>query len=319
MQALRVILRTSPAVIRAWLPALVDRVLPLDPDPAGWGQPQLSPDAFVTDLTLRPQSGLPVEIADAGGFLIGLEVAYGAPDGRLQPMGPVVAFLVVPRDPERTEVRIFFPLGITNASHRRVVAELEAAWPGARIRGDELPSWAFSDFDRRALFAAVATGGPLPPGAPLPRRRGDPPPWRDAAVREGRPSAAPPDAVAFALPASSEDAPSAAVDDAPTTTDVAGQAAMRTEPSDEIIWRRGRFPNKAVFRRDVGEAVRAVAKHWRPSAAKVAAQITAWADEAKRTGTRPGYHGTSARAIRMALKAFGYRHWDDVVADLREP
>jgi hypothetical protein len=175
MLDLRMVLPVSPPIIRAWLISLVDRIIPLDPDPSALGQPQIAPHSFATDATLRRQP-TPAEIEDTGGFSVGLEMAISAGDGEVQPVGPVVVFLVVPMGIERSEFRIFFPLGITIESRQRLVNVLSWAWPGEAIHGDQVPWWAFRDFNRRALFEAIATQGPLPPGAP-PRRPGAPP-WR---------------------------------------------------------------------------------------------------------------------------------------------
>jgi hypothetical protein len=190
MFELRVILPASPIMIRAWLTGLVDRVIPLEPDPAGWGQAQMSPQGFLTDSTLRRQP-IPPEIEAAGGLGVGLEMAAHGRNGLLQPMGPVVVFLIVPMGQERSEVRIYFPLGITRESHTRLVEEFRSSWPGEIIQGDERPWWAGRDFDRRALFQAIATGGPPPSGAPAQRRLEDPLPWRDKPTQELRPGGDP--------------------------------------------------------------------------------------------------------------------------------
>src|SRR4051812_29367660 len=164
---LRAILPATPAMIRAYLIGFVDRVMPINPDPAGWGQPQISPMAFSTDATLRPQT-VPLEIEAAGGFAVGLEMAKNLGGGRVQPVGPVIVFIVVPLGHERSELRIVFPLGETEDSRRRVLEELKQAWPGEAIYRDQAPWWLFQEFDRRALSKAIATGDSPPPGAPLP-------------------------------------------------------------------------------------------------------------------------------------------------------
>jgi hypothetical protein len=174
---LRVVLPASPTEIRGWLPGFARRILPLDPDPAAFGQPQMSPRAFMTDTTLRPLAVLP-EIEAAGGFGVGLEVALPCGDDEVQPVGPVVVFVVVPMGAAQSEVQVFFPLGLAHESRPQVPAELRKSWPGVEILTDYMPRWVVKDLDRRALFHAIATRGPMPPGAPrrVPRT---PLPWRD--------------------------------------------------------------------------------------------------------------------------------------------
>ena len=92
-------------------------------------------------------------------------------------MGPVVVFVVVPMGVDRSEVRVFFPLGLEYDSRQRVPTEFRRSWPGIEILPDHMPMWVVNDFDRRALFEAIATRGPLPPGAP-PRVPQTPLPWR---------------------------------------------------------------------------------------------------------------------------------------------
>ena len=173
---LRVVLAASPAMIRAWLFGFVDRALPIHPDPAGWGQPHMSRDGFITDATMRPQP-VPAEIEAAGGFCVGLDMAYGVGNGLVQPMGPVIVFMVLPVGHQRSEVRIFFPLGTDMESRQRVIEVLKATWPEAEIYGDYMPWWGFQNFNLRALFEALATGAPPPPDAPPRRPRALP--WRD--------------------------------------------------------------------------------------------------------------------------------------------
>jgi hypothetical protein len=177
MFELRGMLPASPIVIRGWLSGFAERILPLYPDPQGWGQPQMSTDPFITDVTLRPLA-VPPEIEAAGGFGVGLEMAFGVGNGDVQPMGPVVVFVVVPMGADRSELRVFFPLGLAYESRHRVPEELKRSWPGIEILPDHMPLWVYRDFDRRALFEAIATRGWLPPGAP-PRRPLHPLPWRD--------------------------------------------------------------------------------------------------------------------------------------------
>jgi hypothetical protein len=129
---LRIVVPSSPAMIRAWLIGLCHRILPIDPDPYGSGQPELSSTAFRTDTTLRPQEILP-EIRDVGGLSVGLEAAFPVGDDQLQPVGPVIAFVVTPIGQDRSEVQIFFPLGLAydgrHAMRRRIATEFERAWP----------------------------------------------------------------------------------------------------------------------------------------------------------------------------------------------
>jgi hypothetical protein len=179
---LRVILPATPSMIRAWLMSLVDQVLPIDPDPAGWGQPQLSAHGFSTDVTLRPQWA-PPEVEAAGGICVGLEMAFSVGNDELQPMGPGMVILVVPMGRERSEFRMFFPLGITQESRRRVYDAMKSAWPSESFFRDDIPFWMVRDFDRRKLFEAIATRGTPPPGAPPRRRRDDPLPWRSAPIQ----------------------------------------------------------------------------------------------------------------------------------------
>jgi len=176
-------------MIRAWLFGVADRILPIYPDPEGYGQPRLDPHAFMTDATFRSLPA-PPEIQDAGGFCIGLEIAFPVGDYQLQPMGPVIALMVTPIGQDRSEVRIFFPPGISYEGRdalTRVAEEFRRAWPDVAIYNDSMPWWSDQGFNRRALFAAIATGGPAPPGAPPRRPRNYPLPWRDQPARERRP------------------------------------------------------------------------------------------------------------------------------------
>lgn len=187
---LRVVLPASPAMIRAWLIGLADRILPIHIDPAAFGYGNRRSDAPMVDSTLRPQN-VPCEVTDVGGFCVGLEAAISVADGELQPLGPIIAFMVTPIGQERSELRVFFPLGLSYEEGRdgrqSVAAELSRVWPDAQIYGDYMPWWFVRDFDRRALFQSLSTGGPPPPGAPARRNRHDSLPWRDLTVRESRP------------------------------------------------------------------------------------------------------------------------------------
>jgi hypothetical protein len=165
--------------------------MPIYPDTSAFGQANLSPHGIWSDGTLRPQA-VPSEISEAGGFCVGLEVAYTIPDDQLQPLGPIIAFVVTPIGQDRSEVRIFFPLGISieeRDARQRVVEEFKRAWPDAPMYGDEMPWWFVRDFNRRELFAAIATRSPAPPDAPPRRPRGSPRPWREQPTIGRRPSA----------------------------------------------------------------------------------------------------------------------------------
>src|SRR5688572_21654737 len=100
---LRVVVPSSPAMIRAWLIGLTDRLLPIHPDPIAFGQSGIDPQAFITDGTLRSQY-VPPEIKEAGGFCVGLEAAIPVGGGHIQPVGSLISFVITPIGQERTEI-----------------------------------------------------------------------------------------------------------------------------------------------------------------------------------------------------------------------
>jgi hypothetical protein len=179
---LRLILPASPTTIRAWLTGFVLRILPIDPSPSGYGEPDFSPQACLTDATLREQEIL-AEIEQAGGFCVGLELAYYCKDGQMQPMGPVIVFMCTPMGPERSDVSIFFPLGTSIGSHQRVIQELSSDWPGIEIRNGSMPWWFGRGLNLRELFESIATGGPPLPGAPPRVAPNSSRPWRQTSAR----------------------------------------------------------------------------------------------------------------------------------------
>jgi hypothetical protein len=148
-------------MIRAWLTSLIDRILPINPDPAAFGQPQLSSMAFLTHARLREQD-VPPEIKAAGGFCVRLEAAFPFGHDQFQLVGPLLAFVVTPVGQERSEARVFSPLGLSFESRdvrHRMAQEFKRAWPDVEVYTDDMPWWFVRSFDRRKLFEAIATRG----------------------------------------------------------------------------------------------------------------------------------------------------------------
>jgi hypothetical protein len=201
----------------------------------------------MADSTLRPQV-VPPEIEEAGGFGLGLELAFPRGQGLVQPVGPVAVFLVAPLGLARSEVQIFFPIGISMDSRHRLMQEFRQAWPDAELYRNEMPFWLRRDFDRRALFEAIATRGPLPPGAP-PQCERTPLPWRPS-LPTGQPS----DALSVQPEKSATAADSEKSSSAARTLEEhvnVGNSGLSTheEPG------RGRFPTKPHYLHEVGYVV----------------------------------------------------------------